>query len=98
MKQLIQNLKNGETVSRFHAASGLFTKPLKVEKFKLPTTFSEKGLHMLAAILFSFTHPIMRLVCRPLLRWVMWTSLVKALKGVWAGWGKIERTGVESLS
>jgi hypothetical protein len=35
----------------------------------------------------------MRLVYRPLLGWVMWKSLAKALKGVWVGWGKLERTG-----
>ncbi|WP_028323793.1 polysaccharide deacetylase family protein [Desulfatirhabdium butyrativorans] len=42
--------------------------------------------------------PIMRLVYRPLLGWVMWKSLAKALKGVWVGWGKLERTGAVSLS
>jgi peptidoglycan/xylan/chitin deacetylase (PgdA/CDA1 family) len=46
----------------------------------------------------TFTRPIMRLVRRPLLGWVMWKSLLKALKGVWVGWGKLERTGVVSLS
>jgi len=37
--------------------------------------------------------PLMRLVYRPLLGWVMWKSLLKALKGAWVSWGKLERTG-----
>jgi len=34
----------------------------------------------------------MRLIYRPLLSWVIWRSILKALKGAWVGWGKIERT------
>lgn len=37
--------------------------------------------------------PLMRLVYRPLLGWVIWKSLLKALKGAWVSWGKLERTG-----
>jgi len=34
----------------------------------------------------------MRLVYRPLLAWVIWRSILRALKGALVGWGKIERT------
>jgi len=34
----------------------------------------------------------MRLMYRPLLSWVIWRSIFKALKGVWVTWGKLERT------
>lgn len=34
----------------------------------------------------------MRLIYRPLLSWVIWKSVFKALKGVWVNWGKLERT------
>ncbi|MDB6173277.1 MAG: polysaccharide deacetylase [Chthoniobacteraceae bacterium] len=35
----------------------------------------------------------MRLVYRPLLAWVIWKSILRALKGALVGWGKLERTG-----
>ncbi|MFZ1983111.1 MAG: glycosyltransferase [Desulfatitalea sp.] len=34
----------------------------------------------------------MRLLFRPLLGWVVWKSILKAIKGAWVGWGKLERT------
>ncbi|MEA3188012.1 MAG: hypothetical protein QOD99_1842 [Chthoniobacter sp.] len=34
----------------------------------------------------------MRLIYRPLLSWVIWRALYKALKGAWVTWGKLERT------
>jgi cellulose synthase/poly-beta-1,6-N-acetylglucosamine synthase-like glycosyltransferase/peptidoglycan/xylan/chitin deacetylase (PgdA/CDA1 family)/spore germination protein YaaH len=34
----------------------------------------------------------MRLVYRPLLAWVIWRSIFRALKGALVGWGKLERT------
>lgn len=34
----------------------------------------------------------MRIIYRPLLSWVIWRSIFKALKGVWVTWGKLERT------
>lgn len=34
----------------------------------------------------------MRLIYRPLLSWVVWKSIFKAIKGVWVNWGKLERT------
>lgn len=34
---------------------------------------------------------VMRLIYRPLLSFVVWRSLIKALKGVWVHWGKLER-------
>lgn len=34
----------------------------------------------------------MRFVYRALLSWVIWKSLLKAAKGAWVGWGKLERT------
>ena len=34
----------------------------------------------------------MRLIYRPLLSWVVWCSIIKAFKGVWVTWGKLERT------
>jgi cellulose synthase/poly-beta-1,6-N-acetylglucosamine synthase-like glycosyltransferase/peptidoglycan/xylan/chitin deacetylase (PgdA/CDA1 family)/spore germination protein YaaH len=41
----------------------------------------------------------MRFLYRPLLSWVIWRSILKALKGAWVGWGKIERTAsVEARS
>lgn len=39
----------------------------------------------------------MRFIYRPLLAWVIWKSLFKACKGVWVGWGKLERTASVSL-
>ena len=34
----------------------------------------------------------MRVIYRPLLSWVIWRAIFKALKGAWVTWGKIERT------
>jgi len=34
----------------------------------------------------------MRIMYRPLLSWVIWRSIFKALKGAWVTWGKLERT------
>ncbi len=34
----------------------------------------------------------MRLIYRPLLSWVVWKSIVSAARGVFVGWGKLERT------
>jgi cellulose synthase/poly-beta-1,6-N-acetylglucosamine synthase-like glycosyltransferase len=34
----------------------------------------------------------MRFVYRPMLSWVIWKSLIKAAKGAWVTWGKLERT------
>jgi cellulose synthase/poly-beta-1,6-N-acetylglucosamine synthase-like glycosyltransferase len=35
----------------------------------------------------------MRFVYRPLLSWVIWKSIIRAMKGALVGWGKLERTG-----
>jgi len=35
----------------------------------------------------------MRFIYRPLLSYVVWKSLLRAIRGVWVGWGKLERTG-----
>ena len=35
----------------------------------------------------------MRLIYRPLLSFVIWRAILKATKGVWVAWGKLERTG-----
>jgi cellulose synthase/poly-beta-1,6-N-acetylglucosamine synthase-like glycosyltransferase len=34
----------------------------------------------------------MRLIYRPLLSWVVWQAIIKAFKGAWVTWGKLERT------
>jgi cellulose synthase/poly-beta-1,6-N-acetylglucosamine synthase-like glycosyltransferase len=34
----------------------------------------------------------MRFIYRPLLSWVVWKSLLRAVKGAWVSWGKLERT------
>ncbi len=34
----------------------------------------------------------MRFIYRPLLSWVVWLSILKACKGAWVTWGKLERT------
>ena len=34
----------------------------------------------------------MRLIYRPLLSWVVWLAIIKAFKGAWVTWGKLERT------
>ena len=34
----------------------------------------------------------MRLLYRPLLSWVIWQAILKAFKGAWVTWGKLERT------
>jgi hypothetical protein len=36
----------------------------------------------------------MRLIYRPLLSYVIWKAIFRALKGAWVGWGKLERTAV----
>jgi peptidoglycan-N-acetylglucosamine deacetylase len=35
----------------------------------------------------------MRLIYRPLLSYVIWKAIFRAIKGAWVGWGKLERTG-----
>ncbi len=35
----------------------------------------------------------MRIIYRPLLAWVIWKALLRAVKGAIVGWGKLERTG-----
>ncbi|MEO5717055.1 MAG: bifunctional polysaccharide deacetylase/glycosyltransferase family 2 protein, partial [Chthoniobacterales bacterium] len=34
----------------------------------------------------------MRVIYRPLLSYVIWKAILRALKGAWVGWGKLERT------
>ena len=34
----------------------------------------------------------MRIIYRPLLSWVIWRAIIKAIKGAWVTWGKLERT------
>ncbi|MCE9608654.1 MAG: polysaccharide deacetylase family protein [Chthoniobacter sp.] len=34
----------------------------------------------------------MRFVYRPLLAWVIWKAIIRALRGAFVGWGKLERT------
>lgn len=34
----------------------------------------------------------MRLIYRPLLGYVIWKAIFRAIKGAWVGWGKLERT------
>jgi cellulose synthase/poly-beta-1,6-N-acetylglucosamine synthase-like glycosyltransferase len=34
----------------------------------------------------------MRLIYRPLLSYVIWKAIFRAVKGAWVGWGKLERT------
>jgi cellulose synthase/poly-beta-1,6-N-acetylglucosamine synthase-like glycosyltransferase/peptidoglycan/xylan/chitin deacetylase (PgdA/CDA1 family)/spore germination protein YaaH len=34
----------------------------------------------------------MRIIYRPLLSWVIWRALYRAIKGAWVTWGKLERT------
>jgi hypothetical protein len=34
----------------------------------------------------------MRLFYRPLLGYVIWKAIFRAIKGVWVSWGKLERT------
>ncbi|NLJ28578.1 MAG: glycosyltransferase [Deltaproteobacteria bacterium] len=34
----------------------------------------------------------MRFIYRPLLSWVIWKSIFRAVQGVWVSWGKLERT------
>jgi cellulose synthase/poly-beta-1,6-N-acetylglucosamine synthase-like glycosyltransferase/peptidoglycan/xylan/chitin deacetylase (PgdA/CDA1 family)/spore germination protein YaaH len=41
----------------------------------------------------AFTIVPMRLAYRPLLAWVIWKAIFRALKGALVGWGKLERTG-----
>lgn len=35
----------------------------------------------------------MRFIYRPILSYVIWKAIFAALRGVWVGWGKLERTG-----
>ncbi len=39
----------------------------------------------------------MRLVYRPLLCYAVWTSILRALRGAWYGWGKLDRKGTVQL-
>lgn len=39
----------------------------------------------------------MRLVYRPLLSWVVWKSILSAVRGVLVGWGKLERTAAATV-
>lgn len=41
---------------------------------------------------------VMRIIYRPLLSYVVWRSILKALKGVWVHWGKLERTASVQLA
>jgi hypothetical protein len=34
----------------------------------------------------------MRLIYRPMLSYVIWKSILRATKGAWVSWGKLERT------
>ena len=34
----------------------------------------------------------MRFLYRPLLSYVVWKAILRALKGAWVGWGKLDRT------
>ncbi|MEI8284274.1 MAG: polysaccharide deacetylase family protein, partial [bacterium] len=38
-----------------------------------------------------------RFLYRPLLSYVVWKSLIHALKGAWVGWGKLQRTATVSI-
>jgi peptidoglycan-N-acetylglucosamine deacetylase len=40
----------------------------------------------------------MRLVYRPLLCFAVWTSIIRALRGAWYGWGKLDRRGTVELA
>jgi hypothetical protein len=33
-----------------------------------------------------------RFLYRPLLSWVIWKSLLQAMRGAWVGWGKLPRS------
>ena len=35
----------------------------------------------------------MRIIYRPLLAWVIWKAIIRAIQGALVGWGKLERTG-----
>lgn len=39
-----------------------------------------------------------RFLYRPLLSFVVWKSLVHAMRGAWVGWGKLQRTATVSIS
>jgi cellulose synthase/poly-beta-1,6-N-acetylglucosamine synthase-like glycosyltransferase/peptidoglycan/xylan/chitin deacetylase (PgdA/CDA1 family)/spore germination protein YaaH len=43
-------------------------------------------------IIKAWTIIPMRIIYRPLLSWVIWRAILKALKGAWVTWGKLERT------
>ena len=34
----------------------------------------------------------MRLIYRPMLSYVIWKAILRAMKGAWVSWGKLERT------
>jgi hypothetical protein len=34
----------------------------------------------------------MRLIYRPMLSYVIWKAILRAIKGAWVSWGKLERT------
>ena len=38
-----------------------------------------------------------RFVYRPLLSYVIWKSILHALRGAWVGWGKLQRTASVSM-
>jgi hypothetical protein len=38
-----------------------------------------------------------RFLYRPLLSWVIWKSLLQAMRGAWVGWGKLPRTAAVLL-
>lgn len=40
----------------------------------------------------------MRILYRPLLCFAVWTSIVRALRGAWYGWGKLDRKGTVGLA
>jgi hypothetical protein len=39
----------------------------------------------------------MRLVYRPLLSWVVWKAIIRALRGALVGWSKVERTATVNV-
>lgn len=39
----------------------------------------------------------MRFVYRPVLSYVVWSSIFRILRGAWVGWGKLERSGTVAL-
>ena len=45
----------------------------------------------------AFTIIPMRIIYRPLLAWVIWKAMIRAVKGAIVGWGKLERTGAVAM-